>query len=70
MQKKNARWVFKTIQIIWIIISLICFTEKVYGSSPYSPNIPTDTNNISDTNNIYDRISLITNTITNTITKY
>ena len=60
MQKnKNARWVYKTIQIIFIIISLICFTEKVYGSSPYSPNIPTDTNNIY----IYDRIDLITNTI-------
>ncbi len=32
-------WVFETVQIILIIISLICFTEKVYGSSPYSPNI-------------------------------
>lgn len=48
MQKKNARWVFKTIEIIEIIMSLICFTEKVYGSSPYSPNIPTDTNNIQN----------------------
>lgn len=37
MQKKNACWVFETVQIILIIISLICFTEKVYGSSPYSP---------------------------------
>lgn len=35
--KKNARWVFETVQIILIISSLICFTEKVYGSSPYSP---------------------------------
>ncbi|KAL3806171.1 hypothetical protein ACJIZ3_000656 [Penstemon smallii] len=35
--KKNACWVFETGQIILIIISLICFTEKVYGSSPYSP---------------------------------
>lgn len=37
--QKNARWVFETVQIILIIRSLICFTEKVYGSSPYSPNI-------------------------------
>lgn len=36
MQKK-ARWVFETVRIILIIISLICFTEQVYGSSPYSP---------------------------------
>lgn len=35
--KKNACWVFETVRIILIIISLICFTEKVYGSSPYSP---------------------------------
>jgi len=35
--KKNACWVFETVQIILIIKSLICFTEKVYGSSPYSP---------------------------------
>lgn len=35
--KKNACWVFETVRIISIIISLICFTEKVYGSSPYSP---------------------------------
>lgn len=35
--KKNARWVFETVQIILIISSLICFTEQVYGSSPYSP---------------------------------
>lgn len=39
--KKNACWVFETVRIISIIISLICFTEKVYGSSPYSPiNFP------------------------------
>lgn len=37
--QKNACWVFETVQIILIIISLICFTEKVYGSSPYSPII-------------------------------
>lgn len=37
--KKNACWVFETVQIILIIISLLCFTEKVYGSSPYSPKI-------------------------------
>lgn len=36
--QKNACWVFETVQIILIIISLICFTEKVYGSNPYSPN--------------------------------
>src|SRR5450432_3732737 len=36
--KKNACWVFETVRIILIIISLICFTEKVYGSIPYSPN--------------------------------
>lgn len=36
--KKNACWVFETVQIILRIISLICFTEKVYGSSPYSPS--------------------------------
>ena len=46
--QKNARWVLKTIEIIEIIMSFICFTEKVYGSSPYSPNIPTDTNNIQN----------------------
>lgn len=34
---KNACWVFETVQIILIIKSLIRFTEKVYGSSPYSP---------------------------------
>lgn len=37
--QKNACWVFETVRIISIIIRLICFTEKVYGSSPYSPNI-------------------------------
>ncbi|PIN14885.1 hypothetical protein CDL12_12484 [Handroanthus impetiginosus] len=36
-KKRNACWVFETVQIILIIISLICFTKKVYGSSPYSP---------------------------------
>lgn len=36
--QQNACWVFETVRIISIIISLICFTEKVYGSSPYSPN--------------------------------
>ena len=36
-KKKNACWVFETVQIISIIIRLICFTEKVYGSNPYSP---------------------------------
>lgn len=51
MKKLNAKkkmhvGFLKAIQIISIIISLICFTEKVYGSSPYSPNISTDTNNI------------------------
>ena len=35
--KKNACWVFGTVRIISIIKSWICFTEKVYGSSPYSP---------------------------------
>lgn len=40
MQKnKNACWVFETVRIISITIRLICFTEKVYGSNPYSPNI-------------------------------
>ncbi|MCR2847948.1 hypothetical protein KN825_15345, partial [Weizmannia coagulans] len=39
---------FEAVQIILIIISLICFTEKVYGSSPYSPNT---NNNKNDTNN-------------------
>lgn len=38
MQKK-ACWVFERVQIILIIISWGSFTEKVYGSSPYSPNI-------------------------------
>jgi len=37
--QKNACWVFETVRIISIIIRLICFTEKVYGSNPYSPNI-------------------------------
>lgn len=41
-------------------MSFSCFTEKVYGSSPYSPNIPTDTNNIQ---NIEDQIYIITKTI-------
>lgn len=36
--QKNACWVFETVKIISIKISFICFTEKVYGSSPYSPN--------------------------------
>jgi len=36
--QKNACWVFETVQIILRIKeSLIYFTEKVYGSSPYSP---------------------------------
>lgn len=35
--QKNACWVFETVRIILLRISLICFTEKVYGSSPYSP---------------------------------
>ena len=35
--QKNACWVFETVQIILRIQSLIGFTEKVYGSSPYSP---------------------------------
>lgn len=37
--QQNACWVFETVQRISITIikSLICFTEKVYGSSPYSP---------------------------------
>lgn len=35
--QKNACWVFETVRIISIIIRLICFTEKVYGSNPYSP---------------------------------
>lgn len=44
MQKKNACWVFEIVRIILIIISLICFTEKVYGSSPYSPINPIKSN--------------------------
>jgi len=35
--QKDACWVFETVQISLIIISLVCFIEKVYGSSPYSP---------------------------------
>lgn len=35
--QQNACWVFETVRIISILISWICFTEKVYGSSPYSP---------------------------------
>ncbi len=37
--QQNACWVFETVQIISIKTSLICFTEKVYGSSPYSPKV-------------------------------
>ena len=43
--QKNACWVFETVQIISIIIRLICFTEKVYGSSPYSPILISNNNN-------------------------
>lgn len=35
--RENACWVLGTVQIILIIRTLICSTEKVYGSSPYSP---------------------------------
>ncbi|KAL3806696.1 hypothetical protein ACJIZ3_000542 [Penstemon smallii] len=35
--QKNFLLLRNQCQIILIIISLICFTEKVYGSSPYSP---------------------------------
>ena len=35
--QKDACWVFETVQINLIVVSLVCFTEKVYGSSPYSP---------------------------------
>jgi hypothetical protein len=51
--RENACWVLGTVQIILIIRTLICSTEKVYGSSPYSPIHSTK---LSDTIYIYPLI--------------
>lgn len=50
-KKKNACWVFERVRIILIRISSICFTEKVYGSSPYSPILISNNNNLLISNN-------------------